>query len=118
MQLYYHKTDGGAEYYSTKHIEGSEEGAIDGVIMRTDGGEIEIYSDAIRAQGLRLTITGGSDPQQQQAAIDAIRAAKTDAEQIKAIIAAFDLIPAERQPFILALMQGAGVCTDFIDGTF
>lgn len=117
MQLYYHKTDGGAEYYSTKHIEGSTEGAAEGIILRTDGGEIEIYADNIRAQGLQLVINGGNDPQQ-QAALDAIRDAKTDAEKTRAIIAAFDLIPAERQPFILAIMQGAGALTDFIDGTF
>ena len=64
MKLYYHRTDGGAEYYSTKHLEGSEEGAIEGVIMRTDGGEIEIYADRIKAQGLKLVITGADDPRQ------------------------------------------------------
>lgn len=56
MKLYYHRTDGGAEYYSTKHLEGSEEGAIEGVILRTDGGEIEIFKDNIEAQGLKLVI--------------------------------------------------------------
>ena len=61
MQLYYHKTDGGAEYYSTTYKEtpaGTKEGTAPGIIMRTDGGEIEIYADAIRAQGLKLVITG------------------------------------------------------------
>lgn len=52
--------------------------------------------------------------ERERAALDAIHAAKTDADQIKAFVAAFDLIPAERQPFILALMEGAGVSTDFI----
>lgn len=64
MELYYHRTDGGAEYYSTKHIEGSSEGAIDGVILRTDGDEIEIFADNIRAQGLKIVITGGDDLQE------------------------------------------------------
>lgn len=117
MELYYHMTDGGAEYYSTKHVDGSTEGSIDGVIMRTDGGEIEIFADSIKAQGLRLVITGGDYTQEQAAALDAIRAAKTDAEQIKAFIAAFDLIAPERQPYILALMEAAGVSTDFIGGS-
>ena len=58
MKLYYHRTDGGA-----KHIEGTDEGAIEGVIMRTDGDEIEIYAGNIKAQGLRLVITGADDPQ-------------------------------------------------------
>ena len=62
MKLYYHRTDGGAEYYSTTHAPGSNEGTIDGVILRTDGDEIEIYADRIRAQGLNLVITG--DPQE------------------------------------------------------
>lgn len=57
MKLYHHKTDGGAEYYSTTHTEGTNEGTFEGVIMRTDGGEIEIYANKIQAQGLRLVIT-------------------------------------------------------------
>lgn len=58
MKLYYHRTDGGAEYYSTTHAENSDEGTFNGVILRTDGGEIEIFADNIRAQGLKLVITG------------------------------------------------------------
>ena len=65
MKLYYHRTDGGAEYYSTEHLTGSDEGSIAGVIMRTDGGEIEIFADRIKAQGLKLVITGADDPQQE-----------------------------------------------------
>lgn len=57
MKLYYHKTDGGAEYYSTTHTD-NEEGTVEGAIMRTDGGEIEIFADRIAAQGLRLVING------------------------------------------------------------
>ena len=62
MELYYHKTDGGAEYYSTTHAEGSDEGTLAGAIIRTDGGEVEIFADKIAAQGLKLIITG-SDPE-------------------------------------------------------
>ena len=61
MRLYYHKTDGGAEYYSTTHAEGTDAGTLDGAIIRTDGDEIEIFTDKIAAQGLKLVITG-SDP--------------------------------------------------------
>lgn len=63
MKLYYHRTDGGAEYYSTTHAPDNEEGTFEGVILRTDGDEIEIYTDRITAQGLKLVITGADDPQ-------------------------------------------------------
>lgn len=59
MQLYYHKTDGGAEYYSTTFAEcpdGHKEGTMDGVVMRTDGGEIEIFTRKLEALGIRLVI--------------------------------------------------------------
>ena len=48
MELYYHKTDGGAEYYS---VERGGRG-----FMRTDGNEIEIFPD--RLQGPRLIVHG------------------------------------------------------------
>ena len=48
MELYYHKTDGGAEYYST------ERGGRG--FMRTDGNEIEIFPD--RLEGPRLIVHG------------------------------------------------------------
>jgi len=38
MQLYYHKTDGGAEYYTTK------EHNISTSVLRTDGDELEIFN--------------------------------------------------------------------------
>lgn len=41
MELYYHRTGGGAEYYSTTYTDtpnGEKEGTIEGVILRTDGG--------------------------------------------------------------------------------
>ena len=56
MKLYYHQTDGGAEYYSTTHAQDSDEGAIDGVIMRTDGNEIEIFVNRLQEQGIKLVI--------------------------------------------------------------
>ena len=59
MKLYYHKTDGGAEYYSVTHIKcpnGKEGGTLEGAIMRTDGGEIEIFLDRLHELGIRLVI--------------------------------------------------------------
>ena len=59
MKLYYHQTDGGAEYYSTTFIEcanGHREGTSDGVIMRTDGGEIEIFTEQLKKQKVKLVI--------------------------------------------------------------
>ena len=64
MELYYHKTDLGAEYYSTSYTrnpDGSLEGTMRGAILRTDGDEIEIFADAIEAQGLKLVVTGQAD---------------------------------------------------------
>ena len=59
MKLYYHRTDGGAEYYSTTYIEspnGHREGTFEGVVMRTDGGEIEIFTNRLKEQGIKLII--------------------------------------------------------------
>ena len=59
MKLYYHKTDGGAEYYSTTFVvcpNGEKEGTCPGVIMRTDGNEIEIFLNKIEKQGIKLVI--------------------------------------------------------------
>ncbi len=59
MELYYHKTDGGAEYYSTTYIEcdhGHKEGTFEGVVMRTDGNEIEIFTNRLKDQGIKLVI--------------------------------------------------------------
>ena len=60
MKLYYHKTDGGAEYYSTTFIEcdnGHKEGTLKGTILRTDGNEVEIFLDALKEQGISLKIS-------------------------------------------------------------
>lgn len=60
MELYYHKTGGGAEYYSTTFIDcgnGHKEGTFEGVVMRTDGGEIEIYIDRLKAQNIKLVLS-------------------------------------------------------------
>lgn len=59
MKLYYHMTDGGAEYYSTTYVEcenGHREGTFKGVVMRTDGGEIEIFTDKLKELGIKLII--------------------------------------------------------------
>ena len=59
MELYYHRTSGGAEYYSTTFVEcpnGEKEGTFDGVVMRTDGGEIEIFTEQLNRLGIKLVI--------------------------------------------------------------
>jgi len=44
MKLYYHKTDGGAEYLCSSNVEGTEEGSFDSkYIVRIDG---DIEKDA------------------------------------------------------------------------
>lgn len=44
MKLYYHKTDGGAEYYCTKAVAGTTEGDMSSAVLRVDGGEIEVIT--------------------------------------------------------------------------
>ena len=59
MELYYHRTSGGAEYYSTTYIEcadGHREGTLDGVVMRTDGNEIDIFSGKLAELGITLVV--------------------------------------------------------------
>ena len=34
MRLYYHKTDGGAEYLCSNNVEGTDKGRIDGAIEK------------------------------------------------------------------------------------
>lgn len=53
MKLYYHKTNGGAEYYST-NPEGPDFNK--GIVLRTDGDEIEVFSSNIIRQGLSLNV--------------------------------------------------------------
>ena len=53
MKLYYHRTDGGAQYYST-NPEGPD--FFKGCVLRTDGNEIEVYSSSILALGLSLCV--------------------------------------------------------------
>ena len=63
MTLYKHKTDGGAEYYSTKFIttpNGSKEG-IAPFILRTDGRELEIFMSALTDQDIQLVIHSDKD---------------------------------------------------------
>lgn len=59
MKLYYHKTSGGAEYYSTTYVEcpnGEKEGTFEGVVLRTDGNEIEIFTSKLHELGIDLVI--------------------------------------------------------------
>lgn len=57
MKLYYHKTDGGAEYYCLKPVEGTDEGDIKSALMRVDGGEIELLTKNIFGYYLEIKIS-------------------------------------------------------------
>lgn len=57
MKLYYHKTDGGAEYYCLKHIEGSEEGDIRTTVLRVDGDELEIFTRNVYDEFKKIIIS-------------------------------------------------------------
>ena len=53
MKVFYHKTDGGAEYLSTRP-EGPE--FMRGVCARVDGNELEIYTSQLEKMSINLKI--------------------------------------------------------------
>ena len=56
MKLYYHKTDGGAEYYCLNHIEGCDEGDMTTMVLRTDGNEFEMNTRRLAEAGIDVII--------------------------------------------------------------
>ncbi len=56
MKLYYHKTDGGAEYYCTQAVEGTDEGDMRTAVLRTDGEEIELNTYKLAQLGISVII--------------------------------------------------------------
>lgn len=56
MKLYYHKTDGGAEYYCLRPLGGTNDGDIRTAILRTDGGEIELLTNKATQVGVDIVI--------------------------------------------------------------
>lgn len=56
MRLYYHRTDGGAEYYCLKPVRNSVVGDITTWVLRTDGGEFELNSRALRDNHIKLVM--------------------------------------------------------------
>lgn len=54
MELYYHKTDGGAEYYQT------DPSNIETAVLRTDGKELEIMSlEQLKKVGFKSVVFNG-----------------------------------------------------------
>lgn len=56
MKLYYHKTDGGAEYYCAAPRPGTVDGDIRTAILRTDGEELELDTYKLAQLGLSVII--------------------------------------------------------------
>ena len=56
MKLYYHKTDGGAEYYCTKAVEGTDEGDLRYAVIRTDCNELELFIANLTDEHIRVVI--------------------------------------------------------------
>lgn len=54
MEVFYHKTDGGAEYLS---VNPERQRFWDGVIARVDGNEFEVYQRALEEMGVTLKIS-------------------------------------------------------------
>ncbi len=54
MELYYHKTDGGAEYYQADPTD------IQTAVLRTDGAELEIMSlEQLKKVGFKSVVFNG-----------------------------------------------------------
>lgn len=69
MRLYYHQTDGGAEYYCLDNVahthqdndyfkDCTEEGDMTTWILRTDGNELEVNTDNLKVNNIKLVIRG------------------------------------------------------------
>lgn len=58
MKLYYHKTDGGAEYYCLSPVKNSTEGDITTAILRTDGNELELDTGLLAKYNINVVIKG------------------------------------------------------------
>lgn len=56
MKLYYHKTDGGAEYYCTQAVNGSDEGDMRTAVLRVDGDEFELNTYKLAQLGISVII--------------------------------------------------------------
>ncbi len=56
MKLYYHKTDGGAEYYCTAPVADTDEGDMTTAILRTDGNEFEMNTRILAEAGIDVII--------------------------------------------------------------
>ena len=57
MKLYYHKTDGGAEYYCLEAVEGTDEGKAGTAVLRTDGNEFEIFTRNLHNNNIKIVIS-------------------------------------------------------------
>lgn len=58
MKLYYHKTDGGAEYYCLKPIAwGDNEGDMSTAVLRVDGDELEIFTRNVYDEFKKVVIS-------------------------------------------------------------
>lgn len=56
MKLYYHQTDGGAEYYCLTPVKDTDEGDITTWVLRTDGDEFEFNTNNLASKGIRAII--------------------------------------------------------------
>lgn len=57
MKLYYHKTDGGAEYYCTRAVDGTDEGDMRTAVLRVDGDELEIFTRNVYDEFKKIVIS-------------------------------------------------------------
>ena len=59
MELYYHRTDGGAEYLCAEYVlcpNGEKDGLVNSAMLRTDGGELEIFTEQCKKYGMKIVL--------------------------------------------------------------
>lgn len=56
MKLYYHQTDGRAEYYCLTPVKDTDEGDITTWVLRTDGDEFELNTNNLANKSIRVII--------------------------------------------------------------
>ena len=87
MKLFYHQTDGGAEYYCTKSVAGNnDEGDITTAVLRTDGNEIEVFGKKIKDLGIKLKVQPEGNIQEKPLTAEELKEAVDEDNYVSVIV--------------------------------
>lgn len=87
MKLFYHQTDGGAEYYCAKSVAGSnDEGDITTAVLRTDGNEIEVFGKKIKDLGIKLKVQPEGNIQEKPLTAEELKEAVDEDNYVSVIV--------------------------------